>query len=92
MNKKISILGLFIAFSAILFTACKKNDSSTVNYEESVVVANRGAGSVSFIDPNSNMVTRTLSITGSEPMYVVYVAANDRLYVGDRAGKKSSYR
>ncbi len=88
MNKKISILGLFIAFSAILLNSCKKNDSDTVNYEESVVVANRGAGSISFIDPNSNMVTRTLSIAGSEPMYVVYVAANDRLYVGDRAGKK----
>jgi YVTN family beta-propeller protein len=56
--------------------------------EEIVVVANRNSGSISFIDAISNAVVETLSISGSQPMYVVYVPANDRIYVGDRAQNK----
>ena len=56
--------------------------------EEIVVVANRGDGSISFIDAISDHVQNTLTISGSEPMYVVYVSAHDRIYVGDRAQNK----
>jgi YVTN family beta-propeller protein len=80
---------LTIALVALLFVGCNKDDDSAIRtYEEKVVVANRSGGSISFIDATTNQVTKTLSISGSEPMYVVYVASKDKLYVGDRAGKK----
>lgn len=85
------IFGLPVALLATLFTSCSSNDyyysDSPKIYEEKVVVANRGAGSVSFIDGTSNQVS-TLAISGSEPMYVVYVPTKDKIFVGDRAGKK----
>lgn len=85
------IFGLPVALLATLFTSCSSNDyyysDSPKIYEEKVVVANRGAGSVSFIDATSNQVS-TLAISGSEPMYVVYVPTKDKIFVGDRAGKK----
>lgn len=85
------IFGLPVALLATLFTSCNSDDyhysDSPKIYEEKVVVANRGAGSVSFIDATSNQVS-TLAIAGSEPMYVVYVPTKDKIFVGDRAGKK----
>lgn len=85
------IFGLPVALLATLFTSCSSDDyyysDSPKIYEEKVVVANRGAGSVSFIDATSNQVS-TLAISGSEPMYVVYVPTKDKIFVGDRAGKK----
>jgi YVTN family beta-propeller protein len=56
--------------------------------EEIVVVANRGDGSISFIDAITDELQNTLSIAGSEPMYIVYVPARDRIYAGDRAQNK----
>lgn len=74
---------------ALIFIGCGKDDDEVIKtYEEKVVVANRSGGSISFINATTNQVTNTLSIAGSEPMYVVYVASKDKLYVGDRAGKK----
>jgi YVTN family beta-propeller protein len=74
------------------FTISCNNDNETSSspkpVEEKVVVANRGGGSVSFIDAATNTITKTLSIPNSEPMYVVYVPKTDKVYVGDRAGKK----
>ncbi|MCD0457470.1 YncE family protein [Chryseobacterium sp. LC2016-27] len=85
------IFGLPVALLATLFTSCSSDDHHYSDppkiYEEKVVVANRGAGSVSFIDATSNQVN-TLAIAGSEPMYVVYVPTKDKIFVGDRAGKK----
>lgn len=85
------IFGLPVALLATLFTSCSSDDyhysDSPKIYEEKVVVANRGAGSVNFIDATSNQVS-TLAIAGSEPMYVVYVPTKDKIFVGDRAGKK----
>lgn len=78
------ILGLTVAF----ITSCNDDDIVVKTYEETVVVANRGSNSISFIDANTNTITKTLSIPGSEPMYVVYVPTKDKLYLGDRAGKK----
>jgi YVTN family beta-propeller protein len=78
--------------SCLTVTSCSDNspmiDNPSIPIEEKVVVANRGAGSISFIDAKSNMLAKTLSIPNSEPMYVVYVPKTDKIYVGDRAGKK----
>lgn len=85
------IFGLQVALLATLFTSCSSDDYHYIDspkvYEEKVVVANRGAGSISFIDATSNQVSM-LAISGSEPMYVVYVPTKDKIFVGDRAGKK----
>lgn len=72
---------------ALFVTSCKNNEPITV-YEEIVAVANRGGASVSLINTTNNQVVNTIPIAGSEPMYVVYVPTKDKLYVGDRAGKK----
>ena len=76
-------------FLATLFTACSSSDNHTPKtFEETVVVANRGAGSISFIDANTNIVTNTLPIADSAPMYIVYVPSKDKVYVGDRTANK----
>ena len=38
---------------------------------ETVVVANRGGASLSVINAKNDRIKRTVSIAGSEPMYVV---------------------
>lgn len=55
---------------------------------ENVVVTNRGGASLTVIDAKTDAVKQTISIAGSEPMYVVYVKKTNRLYVGDRAQNK----
>ncbi|OIN59527.1 YncE family protein [Arsenicibacter rosenii] len=87
MKKSFFILNCVIMFIIWLSLSCTE-DHRIPNYEERIVIANRGGSSISFVDANSDQVIKTLTITGSEPMYVVYVAAKDKLYVGDRAGKK----
>lgn len=83
-NVKYLIIAMFT-----LLIGCNIEDSNpVVIYEETVVVANRGAGSISFINTQTNSVINTLSISGSEPMYVVYVPKQDRIYIGDRANHK----
>lgn len=80
-----------LASSTLLLTSCNNDNTETIiptTYEEIVVVANRGAGTISFINATTNQVTGTVSIASSEPMYVVYVPTKDKIYVGDRAGKK----
>lgn len=80
---------------AVLLVSCDKDDNnnddndddmiSEVLSEEIVLTANRNAGSISFINAVDNTVVTTLSIPDAEPMYVNYVAAQDKIYVGDRA-------
>jgi len=88
MKNSIKYFCLGLVIIGISFTSCKDDDDDLpgvkVN-EEFVVVANRGSSSISFIDVNTGKLVKTLEIPGSEPMYVVYVSAKDRLYVGDRA-------
>ena len=95
IKKLLLFTGLTLGLT-VMVMSCQK-DSNTIpqdnndytkkgpQKEEIVVVANRGGGSLSFIDAMSDNVLTTLPIAGSEPMYVVYVPATDRLYVGDRA-------
>lgn len=85
---KISILSALI-LGGVILTSCKTDkELEREKYEEIVAVANRGGESVTLIEAGSNKVINTITIAGSEPMYVVYVESKDRLYVGDRAGKK----
>jgi DNA-binding beta-propeller fold protein YncE len=50
-----------------------------------VVVANRGAGSISIIDARSDELLWTVPLPGGgEPMYVTYDQMHDRIFVGDR--------
>ena len=87
MKPNIFLTTALLILASILITGCDK-DYHQKKYEERVVVANRSGGSISFIDANTNQVLNTLFISGSEPMYVVYVPSTDKLYVGDRAQKK----
>lgn len=91
MTKSKLIIGAKMLLLATFFIGCDKDDDNNTlekTYEERVVVANRSGGSISFIDASTNVVTNTISIAGSEPMYVVYSPSKDKLYVGDRLGKK----
>lgn len=58
---------------------------------QQIVVANRGAGSISVIDVASSGVT-TFALPGGEdrpePMYVVYSPRNDLVFVGDRGNDR----
>jgi DNA-binding beta-propeller fold protein YncE len=53
-----------------------------------VVIANRGSGSISLIDVASDMVMETIVLPGvaPEPMYANY--ARGKLFVGDRGGNQ----
>lgn len=77
----------------VLITGCKKDkddddDSQEPTTEEIVAIANRNSSSLSFINVETDEVSSTLSIANAEPMYLVYVPSNDKLYVGDRANNK----
>ena len=101
MKKKSAILfSLLVVFSSLV--SCV-NDITPENGEqphfnyfqhqheaprETVVVANRGGSSISFIDAVSNTLISTLTIPDSEPMYVVYVHRYNKIYVGDRRNNK----
>ncbi len=89
MSKINIILKLqFLLLIVCCFSISCDSDDTAVTYEERVVIANRGAGSISFINAENNELLKTLTIANSEPMYVVYVPSKDRLYVGDRASNK----
>lgn len=83
---KISIRNVFffLLLGTLPFISCR-DDEANEKFEEVVVTANRGSGNITFINAENNSVMKTLDIPNSEPMYAVYVAATDRLYVGDRS-------
>ncbi|AZA55440.1 YncE family protein [Chryseobacterium sp. G0201] len=87
---KLGTVAIFIALATIVSCSDDSNMSSepSKQFEEKIAVTNRSSGSVSFIDAVTNNVTKTLSIPNSDPMYVVYVPKTDKVYIGDRSGKK----
>lgn len=74
-----------VILGILLVVACKDDETSAAEFEEIVVTANRASGNITFINAEDNSVLKTLDIASSEPMYAVYVAATDKLYLGDRA-------
>lgn len=56
-----------------------------------IVVANRASGTISVIDVTTDQA-QTVALPGGsntpEPMYVVYVATNNTVFVGDRANDR----
>lgn len=60
-------------------------DTPVMETEEIVLSADRSSSGISFINAIDNSIIQTLTIPNSEPMYVNYVAAQDKIYVGDRA-------
>lgn len=87
MKTKISIILLLCVSLFIINCTDDDNNTTTPNpiNEEIVISANRGNGTITFINAETNEIQETLNIPNSEPMYVVYVAQTDRIYVGDRA-------
>lgn len=81
--KNYTLLLLLSLLPIVFLSSCKKINPK--NLEETVVVANRGGQSVSFVDAKTDQVISTLTIPGSEPMYVIYSPSQDKVYVGDRA-------
>lgn len=56
-----------------------------------VVVADRGSGTLSVVDVATDQLVQTILLPGTvtpEPMYVVYVKKNHRIFVGDRANNQ----
>lgn len=85
MSRLIRFALLPLILGTLLVVACKDDDTPTAEFEEIVVTADRASGNVTFINAEDNSVLKTLDIASSEPMYAVYVATTDKLYVGDRA-------
>ncbi|HSM70938.1 MAG TPA: beta-propeller fold lactonase family protein, partial [Anaerolineales bacterium] len=60
--------------------------------KDQVVVANRGSGSISIIDVQTNQLLDTIPLPAAantpEPMYVVYSKAGNYVFVGDRANDR----
>ncbi|MDX1436306.1 MAG: YncE family protein [Anaerolineales bacterium] len=95
MNKSIhrlilSLLVLVLMASLTAFTAVETG--STARNPSQVVVANRGSGTISVIDANSDVLIGTYALPAGaqapEPMYVVYTPAKNRIFVGDRANDR----
>ena len=60
--------------------------------DTSIVIVNRGAGTLSIIDPLTDTVVQTVALPAGEfasrPGYVVYSAVRQRIYVGDEANDR----
>jgi YVTN family beta-propeller protein len=108
--KKLIVLLALVASLALALSACSSDPASPVadadkaaglrsfdngmNNSGSVVVANRGSGTISVIDAKTAQLTGTYDLPQAdgdatpEPMYVVHVSAQRRLFVGDRANDR----
>jgi DNA-binding CsgD family transcriptional regulator len=82
---QVSIL-VTILFASVTIINCNKQ--TPLVYEERVVVTNRAAGTLTYIDPATDQVLQTQTMAGSEPMYIIYLPLKDRLLVGDRLQSK----
>ncbi|MBA3673785.1 MAG: YncE family protein [Chitinophagaceae bacterium] len=79
---------IFVTILLASVTIINCNKKTPLVYEERVVVTNRAAGTLSYIDPATDQVVQTQTIAGSEPMYIIYLPSKDRLLVGDRLQSK----
>jgi YVTN family beta-propeller protein len=102
MKRVILLLTLcLLVFSAIALTGMTfptNTDASNVVLDKQgpkaqgkIVIANRASGTISVIDADTDAVIDTITLPGDntpEPMYVVYVRKNHRVFVGDRANNQ----
>ncbi len=86
---------LFILLSLIVITIFIPIDVVWAKEEQTagkIVVANKDSGTLSVIDTISDDLIGTYDLPAddnpSEPMYVVYVSAKNRIFVGDRANDR----
>jgi YVTN family beta-propeller protein len=85
------MISLFIVFTLLSSgSAFAGNGHYPANGK--VVVANRAEGTISIIDARTNEVVDTVALPDGEnppePMYVVYSAVKDRVFVGDRGNDR----
>jgi YVTN family beta-propeller protein len=66
-------------------------DKKRPKIQGKIVIANHASGTISIIDTDTDAVIDTIALPGDntpEPMYVVYVRKNHRIFVGDRANNQ----
>lgn len=91
MSKKAGLLIVvfFLVLSAFLPSSAAYADSDS---KGEVVVANRASGTISIIDVQTRQLTDTIPLPADgnppEPMYVVFVKEESRVFVGDRANDR----
>ncbi|MEJ2209860.1 MAG: YncE family protein [Anaerolineae bacterium] len=83
---------LAVVLAVGLFPAAGVQASSDARASGRILVANRTSGSISVIDALTDDLIGTFDLPAGdnppEPMYVVYSAARDRVFVGDRANDR----
>lgn len=82
------LIGLFLTVLALSAAGDAAARGRGGKADGNIVVANRASGSISVIDTTTDAVVGTYALPGenpAEPMYVVYNARGDRVFVGDRA-------
>ncbi len=80
-----------LAAGALTASFVAPASAQLVGRDGGVVVANRGAGSISVIDAGTLGVTHVAlpaAANTPEPMYVTYSAIHDLVFVGDRANNR----
>ncbi|MGD8627310.1 MAG: beta-propeller fold lactonase family protein [Anaerolineae bacterium] len=93
MKKIFTILTLSLVV-AILAVSLLPASPAVARSSGRVVVANRASGTISVIDALTDELLGTYDLpmmagdAMPEPMYVVYSAAKDRMFVGDRANDR----
>jgi DNA-binding beta-propeller fold protein YncE len=92
MSTRHTSVALFLVVTVLLTLICVASASAGVNFNDrQMVVANRGAASISVIDVGTNDVQTIPMPAGAntpEPMYFWYNQTNDLLFVGDRANNR----
>jgi YVTN family beta-propeller protein len=89
--KWIASLFLFVMLTASLAPASALAGAAS---QGNIVVANRGSGSISVIDARSGTLSQNVMLPQAEgdnfpePMYVVYTAVGNQVFVGDRANDR----
>lgn len=90
MYKAKRVLLSTAACAAVLLASCCAMAMPVHNFSGFMMVANRGEGTVSFIDPESLEVTTTFTMPDDgEPMYIAYdYSRRSRILVADRANSR----
>ena len=92
MRGYITIGGSLLVLASTLVSCDSEKSLGPENEPGRVIVANRGAASLTVIDAAADTVLQTLALpSGSvtpEPVYLAYTRAGNRLWVGDRGNDR----